>query len=112
MKKWPIILTVAVIVILVILAYFLIKTQEAPIYQVPTLSVENFQYTYDSMVSHVCPGIEEEFVFTQDGVEFEIIAQDKTLAAGRGNNIEDYPDCVDIGTPVGYEKANIFLKDE
>jgi hypothetical protein len=94
---------VIVIVLIVIGGYVLLNQgSEETILENDQLIVNKFQYTYDGMVSHVCPGSVESFSILYEGRTIEITAQYKTFNEGLGRDITDYPDCENRGTLISF----------
>jgi len=75
------------------------------------LILSNYQYIYDSMVSHICPGTTESFRFMIDGNEIIIIAQEKMFNEGLGQDISDYPDCISRGALINFYDSSIGLPE-
>jgi hypothetical protein len=108
-KTATIFLVIGLIILIGVLIYVSIPENDETVLKDNQLMVNEFEYTYDSRVSNICPGGSELFNFSYGDKLIVIFAQKKTFREGFGMDIEDYPDCVDKGIMMKYYDSSIGL---
>ncbi len=110
MKRTPVIFLVAGLIVLIgVLIYVSTLGNERIIIKDNQLILNNFEYTYDSMVSNVCPGGSEYFRFLDDSKPVTIMASNRHFNEGMGRNASDYPNCVSKGNMMDFYDSSTGL---
>lgn len=105
MKKQTILISVIVGLILVAIFFSPFLDKEKPnIIVDDELVINNFDYNYSALVSHLCPGTSEDFSFILNETVVIIHARDRKLREGRTDPPAEY--CGTIGVlPDFYDEA-------